>query len=59
MKIIIDHSSMSPIYEQIMAQIKASVMNHSLKSGDALPSVRQLSKDLKISALTVKKLMTG
>ena len=55
MNIIINHSSMIPIYEQITAQIKASVMDGILKADDALPSVRSLSKELKISALTVKK----
>ena len=55
MNIIINHSSMIPIYEQITAQIKASVMDGILKADDALPSVRSLSKELQISALTVKK----
>lgn len=55
MNIIINHSSMIPIYEQITAQMKASVMDGILKAGDALPSVRSLSRELKISALTVKK----
>ena len=55
LNIIINHSSMIPIYEQITAQIKASVMDGILKADDALPSVRSLSKELKISALTVKK----
>ena len=47
MNIIINHSSMIPIYEQITAQIKASVMDGILKADDALPSVRSLSKELK------------
>ena len=46
---------MEPIYEQIMAQIKAEVIEGTLTAGDALPSVRALSRELKISALTVKK----
>ena len=50
MKIIINSSSMVPIYEQIMDQIKSLITG-----GDALPSVRTLAKELKISALTVKK----
>ena len=53
MKIIINHSSMVPIYEQIMEQIKAQVISGELKESDLLPSVR--AKELKISALTVKK----
>ena len=55
MKIIINNTSMIPIYEQIVEQIKALIINGELKENDILPSVRSLSKDLKISALTVKK----
>ena len=55
MKIIINSSSMGPIYEQIMDQIKAQITAGDLKENDILPSVRTLAKDLKISALTVKK----
>ena len=55
MKIIINHSSMVPIYEQLMDQIKSMILNGDLKENDILPSVRSLAKELKISALTVKK----
>lgn len=55
MKIIINNASMQPIYEQLIDQIKMMIINGELKENDALPSVRGLSKDLKISALTVKK----
>ncbi len=55
MKIIINSSSMVPIYEQIMDQIKAQIMAGDLKENDTLPSVRTLAKEQKISALTVKK----
>ena len=55
MKLIINGSSMVPIYEQIMDQIKALIRSGKLIENDALPSVRSLSKELKISALTVKK----
>ena len=55
MNLIINHTSMEPIYEQIIAQIKAEVIEGRMTAGDALPSVRTLSKELKISALTVKK----
>ena len=55
MKIIITSSSMVPIYEQIMDQIKAQITAGDLRENDILPSVRTLAKDLKISALTVKK----
>lgn len=55
MKIIINHSSMIPIYEQIVDQTKELIRNQTLQPNDGLPSVRNLSKELKISALTVKK----
>ena len=55
MNIIINHSFMVPIYEQIVDQIKTLIRNGELKENDVLPSVRTLSKELKISALTVKK----
>lgn len=48
MKIIINSSSMVPIYEQIMDQIKSLITGGDLKQNDALPSVRTLAKELKI-----------
>ena len=55
MNVIINNSSMQPIYEQIVEQIKAEILSGSLKQGTMLYSVRALAKELKISALTVKK----
>lgn len=55
MHIIVNNSSMVPIYEQIIDQIKAAIINGELIEDTMLPSVRGLSKELKISALTVKK----
>ena len=55
MNIIINNSSMQPIYEQIVEQIKTSILQGYLKPEQSLPSVRGLAKDLHISALTVKK----
>ena len=55
MRIIINNSLMIPIHEQIVDQIKTQIRNGELKENDNLPSVRGLSKELKISALTVKK----
>ena len=55
MYIVINNNSMQPIYEQIVNQIKALIMQGKLKEETMLPSVRGLSKDLKVSALTVKK----
>ncbi len=55
MKIIINITLMVPIYEQVADQIKTLIRNGELKENDNLPSVRTLSKELRISALTVKK----
>ena len=55
MKLIINHSSMQPIYEQIVDQIKGMVMRGELEVNTPLRSVRGMAKDLKVSALTVKK----
>ena len=55
MNIIINHTSMEPIYEQIVRQIRGQIIEGSLKENELLPSVRALSRELKISALTVKK----
>lgn len=55
MDIIVNHSSMQPIYEQIGNQIKEKIMHGILKADTPLPSVRTLAKELKVSALTVKK----
>ena len=55
MRIIINNSLMTPIYEQIVEQIKALIRQGELRENDILPSVGTLSNELKISALTVKK----
>ncbi len=55
MDLIINHSSMQPIYEQISGQIKEKILKGDLKEGANLPSVRTLAKELRVSALTVKK----
>lgn len=55
MKLIINNSSMQPIYEQIVTQIRTAIMKEELKEEMMLPSVRALSRELKVSALTVKK----
>ena len=55
MRIIINHSSIIPIYEQIVDQIKKQINDHILQENDPLPFVRLLSKELRISALTVKR----
>ncbi len=55
MNIIINTSSMVPIYEQIIDRIKRLIRTGEIRENDSLPSVRLLSKQLRISALTVKK----
>ena len=55
MNIIISNSGERPIYEQITNQIKALVMSGQLKEGDALPSMRTLARELRISVITTKR----
>lgn len=55
MNIILNNQSMIPIYEQIVAQIKNEIIQGTIQENEMLPSVRGLSTQLRISALTVKK----
>ena len=55
MQITITNTSKEPIYEQISAQIKKLILLGDLKQGDALPSMRQLAKDLRVSIITTKR----
>ena len=55
MDIILSNSSGKPIYEQIVDQIKEQIMTGTLAAGDALPSMRLLAKDLRISVITTKR----
>ncbi len=55
MHIILNNQSMVPIYEQLMEQVKSEIIGGSLAENEVLPSVRALSAELRISALTVKK----
>ena len=55
MDIIITNSSDSPIYEQITSQIKNLILNGTLNEGDALPSMRTLAKELRVSVITTKR----
>lgn len=54
MEIILSNSSNKPIYEQITSQLKAQIMNGTLQSGDALPSMRKLAKELHVSVITAQ-----
>lgn len=55
MQIIISNSSKEPIYEQIFKQIQTMILSGELIEGTALPSIRQLAKDLRISVITTKR----
>ncbi len=55
MNIIISNSSMQPIYEQVVSQVKQEILKGGLAPESKLPSVRELAGELRISALTVKK----
>ncbi|MEE0742633.1 MAG: GntR family transcriptional regulator [Emergencia sp.] len=55
MDIIIRNASNQPIYEQIYTQLKEQIIAGALAEGDALPSIRSLAKDLKISVITTKR----
>ena len=55
MDIIISNSTGEPIYTQITSQIKAMIMTGELKAGDALPSMRNLAAQLRISVITTKR----
>ena len=55
MDIIISNASNKPIYEQITAQIRNQILNGALQEGDALPSMRLLAKELRISVITTKR----
>ncbi len=55
MNIIISNSSGQPIYEQIVSQIKSLIISGELNEGDALPSMRILAKELRISVITTKR----
>lgn len=52
MKLIIRNTTGVPIYEQIKEQIRAAIYNQEVKEGEALPSIRSLARDLKISVIT-------
>jgi len=55
MDIILTNAGSQPIYDQIVSQVKAQILSGKLKEGDALPSLRALAKDLRISVITTKR----
>jgi len=55
MNIVISNAGGVPIYEQIFSQIKGAILSGELKEGDALPSMRLLAKELRVSVITTKR----
>ena len=55
LQIFIDNKSGVPIYEQIYSQIKTQIISGALPENEALPSIRNLAKDLRISVITTKR----
>jgi GntR family transcriptional regulator len=55
MNILIASTSKEPLFQQIKEQIKQHIFSGELKEGDALPSMRALAKDLKVSVITTKR----
>lgn len=55
MNVLIDNKSSLPIYDQIFSQIKAQIISGELQENEALPSIRNLAKDLHISVVTTKR----
>ena len=55
LNINISNTSTTPLYEQIQTQIKIQILNGNLKSGEGLPSIRNLAKELKVSIITTKR----
>ena len=55
MELIIRNTDSQPIYEQIAAQLRRQILSGALAPGEALPSIRALAKDLRISVITTKR----
>ncbi|WP_143316111.1 GntR family transcriptional regulator [Clostridium sp. HBUAS56017] len=55
MKIIVTNVSEQPLYQQIKEQIKSAIISGELKEGEALPSIRALANDLRVSVLTTRR----
>ncbi len=55
LNILLDNKGGVPIYDQIYAQIKAQIISGALREDEALPSIRNLAKDLRVSVITTKR----
>lgn len=58
MKLVISNAAEAPIYEQLKRQIKAAILAGEVREGDALPSLRTVARELRISVLTVTRAYT-
>ncbi|WP_313818012.1 GntR family transcriptional regulator [Citricoccus sp.] len=55
MRVVVSTSSSTPIYEQIKDQVRSSILSGETQAGQALPSLRQLAADLRVSIITVTR----
>lgn len=55
MEVMIDIEDSTPLFAQLMAQIKKAILADKISPGDALPSIRQLATDLELNNKTVAK----
>ena len=55
MNIILSNTDSAPIYEQITRQLRAKIVSGELAAGQALPSMRLLARELRISVITTKR----
>ena len=55
MKITISNTANEPLYQQIMEQMKESILSGELQEGELLPSIRSFANDLKVSVLTIRR----
>ena len=53
--IVIRTTSQTPIYQQLFDQVAAQILNGDLKADTALPSIRGMAKELRVSIITIKK----
>ena len=58
LSILISNSSGVPIYEQISEQMKQAILDNTLTEGQAVPSIRQLAADLRVSVMTASRAYT-
>ncbi|HIU18921.1 MAG TPA: GntR family transcriptional regulator [Candidatus Limiplasma stercoravium] len=55
MDLFLSNAGTQPIYEQIVQQLKGKILSGELRQGDALPSMRVLAKELRVSVITTKR----